>query len=481
MIFNDLLKNILSGHEVELRYSFVTDADYQELFALVQHIMVSFDKSYLIEAVFMVLKEILVNSNRANAKRVFFERSNYQIEDVSQYEKGIQEFKQVVLENWKSFHHLLDQSSYYILLRIKIDDNKFSFEIVNNCEILPIEKQRIDSRIAASDQYSDIISAYKDIADYQESAGLGIVMMIIFLKSVGLSKNHLVIRSKNGVTSTKLTVPREIIPKDLSKSIQLKIAKKLKGIPSLPEHLLYVIDMCKSHTADFTRIAFEIEKNPAISSDLLKLANSTKYIVSEPVTSVKTALQFIGLVNTVNVLYGISSRKIMEEIFPQMQIEWEHATRVSHYATLLAHQIGNHDTETVAVAGLLHDIGKFVLLSIEGELLQEIWSLLQKRDAEHTQIIEEVVLGVSHSELGAILAEKWNFPKILVSMIRHHQRPHLVEPEFKECMEIVYMSNMIANYKDKKIDFPFIQKNIATKFGVTDEPSLEQLITKLDE
>ena len=206
--FKKHVQKIQRGEKVEIYYSFIHDAEYQDLFTLLQELLLAMRKPYIIEAIFMVLKEILVNSNRANAKRVFFENKGLDINDSQDYTTGIQLFKQAVLDNWKYFEDVLHDTDYYVKLVIFQDEKQgLIFEVHNNSELIPIERERIQKRIDASERYDDIISAYREVADYQESAGLGIVMMILFLRSIGLAKENLSIACENGVTSSILYLP----------------------------------------------------------------------------------------------------------------------------------------------------------------------------------------------------------------------------------------------------------------------------------
>jgi putative nucleotidyltransferase with HDIG domain len=461
------LKDIIrNSSSLEYRYTFVTEDDLRYIYATVQHILKKINKPFLSEYVFVIIKELLINSVRACAKRYYFIQNSYDINNPNQYEKGMEKFRDEIILSWSEKKEFLQDSHYFVKLNFNYDSS-LKITITNNTPLLPQELKRIQTRLMAAEKYNSILDAFQDISDSQESAGLGIVMVILLLKSFGLSQKNLSIYTEDGNTISEVTIPEEIFSPEIHTQIKDKIIQAIHMLPSLPDSLKKIIDMCKSSSLDMIKLSQEIEKNPSLSADLLKLSNSTSFMTRTTVKNILQATKIVGSNNILNMLYAVSSYKMMKEKFPRMEKEWEHANKTSVFATQIAIDFGlNKVTEIIAVGGLLHDIGKIVLLSVEGEVFKQIQDLSKNRNLESTKSIEEASIGISHSELGTLLANKWNYPPELIAMIEFHQDPSLAPEEYKTLAEVVFLANIISNRLEQDQNLYVYDLEILEKYGI---------------
>ncbi|MCB1158501.1 MAG: HDOD domain-containing protein [Leptospiraceae bacterium] len=467
-----LSNRILSGEKIELIYSFITDLDYQDLFCLTQYVMVALERAYLIEAVFMVLKEILVNSNRANAKRVFFGQKNLDINSREDYEEGISLFKKVVLEEWKSFQPLLENSDFYIKLIIHRKNNCLHFQIANNSELIEIEKDRIHSRILASDKYDDIITAYREVADYQESAGLGIVMMILFLRSIHLSKDNLKIHSENGHTTTFLSIPEVIIPQEVSNKVLEYIYTGLGQIYCLPDSLQSILE-----TQD--PVEFRTQVKAGLQKNISFMIEAFRYL-KDPgsIRNLDDIINSYDEQELRKIIRNLISVPCSHEIGQELEKEYEHGLRSAFISKEIGRKVGIPNLDLLFIGSLIHDMGKLILISLEGHALTKIHELT--KPSPNSRFVEEVSIGMGHDYIGFKLAKKWNFPPELVSMIYYHQKNVSSKEAFADYVEIVYLSNMLVNYYEKKIDYLAIDKDILLKYNIPSIEVLDEYLEELD-
>lgn len=465
-----ITKQLTTEGRIEFTYKSITENDYHQLFSVVQTVLSLRDKLYLSEAVFMVLKELLINTNRAVTKRVYYNHIEADINNEKAYESNIDQFKRELMDSWRNTQLDMENSEYYIFLKIELLEHNLKFMIYSNYGLLSVEKERMFSRIKSSDKYDNIITAYADIANSQESAGLGLVMIFLLLRSIGLGKEHLIFDTKETETIVTLNVPEKIIPVDITSKIRDRILYEVEGLPSLPDSLSNIINLCRLPSLDVDRLAKEINTNPAISADLMRLANSPAFRTRNKITNTKQAINMLGSKNVLNMLYIINARTIMEEKYPLMKKEWEHAQRASSYSQQLAKLIKQEkDIETIMLGSLFHDIGKIVLISIEGELFDMITKLIKMKEIDRSSPIEEVSIGISHSKLGALIAEKWNFPPELIACIQYHQQPFTAPKQYREIAEITYMANIMANIATSKMTYYSIDHGILEKFNLTSQ------------
>lgn len=98
--FEELKQTAMEGSDVEITFRYITDEDLQQIYSLLHQILHRIGKIYLSEYIFMMLKEILVNSIRASAKREFFARNSLDPERQEDYNIGIVRFKNEIILNW---------------------------------------------------------------------------------------------------------------------------------------------------------------------------------------------------------------------------------------------------------------------------------------------------------------------------------------------------------------------------------------------
>lgn len=234
----------------------------------------------------------------------------------------------------------------------------------------------------------------------------------------------------------------------LSDLPRLDIAFLLHDDPQLPP-MPQVLEELRKITAD-ERVSVEaigevILKDSGLSAFLLRLVNSPFYGFSSKVDTVSRAVGLIGI----KPLYSLALGFIFSEIIarapknmPGLDGLWRHSVAVGIAAqTIWEIQEGQADSERLFVAGLLHDVGKLVLMCTGGEQARILYG--QTEAGAITHDLEEKVLGFSHAKLGGLLLKKWNMPAPLISAVHWHHNPyhaaHYKEPA------VIHLADMLAN------------------------------------
>jgi HD-like signal output (HDOD) protein len=96
-----------------------------------------------------------------------------------------------------------------------------------------------------------------------------------------------------------------------------------------------------------------------------------------------------------------------------------------------------------------------------------------------TELFEDLSGGLNHSEIGGLIAAKWNFPEALVAAIRYHHNPYEAGKEFTDVVETVYLANALVNYEEDGLGFDQIDRPILTKFKITSEAQFKQIMERL--
>jgi hypothetical protein len=159
------------------------------------------------------IQELVVNAKKANTKRVYFIDRGLDLDNQKDYQQGMSTFKDDTLSNINYYLELQRQQGLYIKLILHLKDNIMTIEVRNNASITGDELERIRKRIKKAREYDDMEEAMVQLLDDSEGAGLGLVMLVIMLKKLGLGINAFDILRTNDET-----IARIIIPKDLKKA-----------------------------------------------------------------------------------------------------------------------------------------------------------------------------------------------------------------------------------------------------------------------
>ena len=165
------------------------------------------NESFLFNCLSYCLFELLDNASKANAKRIFFQEQNLNINDAADYQNGMKNFKSNLSDNKEHYKEELASGRLQVHLQLSADD-VISVSVTNNTKITNAEYKRIQDKIEKTKQYNDVSDAFADI-DQTDGSGLGIITIMIMLKKLGLDTNCLKFS-----TSEDETIASIIIPKD---------------------------------------------------------------------------------------------------------------------------------------------------------------------------------------------------------------------------------------------------------------------------
>ncbi len=195
-------------------------------------------------------------------------------------------------------------------------------------------------------------------------------------------------------------------------------------LSSLPSTTMQLMKLLDDETVDATQVLAVIEKDPSLTANLLKLANSAFYGLRRQVGSAREALILLGNKTIVTLAFATSMGDVLRGPLAAYRLGrndlWHHALGTALAATHLASLAGCQETrERAFTAGLVHDIGKLLL---NRPLKRELDQLPPDCSFSCLLEAETNILGFNHAEAGARLGESWNFPTYLVESIENHHQ-----------------------------------------------------------
>ncbi len=229
------------------------------------------------------------------------------------------------------------------------------------------------------------------------------------------------------------------------------------NIPTLPTVVMKVNQMVNDPEVGLMEIGGTIAQDAPIASRVLRIANSSYYGLQAPVKSAEQAAAVVGARALQSIAMQASVMTQYEHLADvedfDLESVWRHAILTAQLCQMIAQRYeGETDmaAEEYYTCGLLHDIGKVVLLdNFPDQYLAVFRDAREKRRAVH--LSEKEILGVMHTEIGAQVAVRWDFPDEVVHAIRYHHGPR-EELTGKPNVAIVALADQIG-YRLQDLEF----------------------------
>jgi len=218
--------------------------------------------------------------------------------------------------------------------------------------------------------------------------------------------------------------------------INIEVLKRLRGaindIPPLPEIWHRIQAILNAPDASPADLAREVEQDPLITAHVLKICNSAAYAMpgSKPVTSAALALTRLGMDTAHDLILQMVVPDFSDkhESNDEVRQIWFHGQAISLVARTLAEYSQIIEGRSASLFGMLHDIGKMVILHIEDEEKQELLRTAIAAGSPPLQA-EWEILGYTHIDAGMMLALHWRLPRTIHRFIYYHHHPEWHAPD----------------------------------------------------
>lgn len=218
------------------------------------------------------------------------------------------------------------------------------------------------------------------------------------------------------------------------------------SIPSLSG----VVHEIKKILGDFNNSLGTIEqavnKDPALSARVLKLANSSYYGFSSKVSTISQALMLLGLSELRSLLVGTSIVKAFKGIkseFVNMESFWRHSVACGICARQLAIRQREINTEEFFIAGLMHDIGRLIMFCALPQKAEESYTMAHEKKISIIEA-ENMVCSFNHADFSAHILKEWKLPASLYEVVKAHHNPRSSETYSKQAI-LIHVSDIIVD------------------------------------
>ena len=207
-----------------------------------------------------------------------------------------------------------------------------------------------------------------------------------------------------------------------------EIIKHIDRLPGFSMTVAKVISLSNDMRASPKDLIHAISLDPVLTAEALRLINSAYFGMKQQVASLNRAVVLLGVNTIKNVAIGsavIGAIKMRNNFrfFTSDQF-WEHSLGVAVGAKILAVRLGVpiQERDEYFIAGLLHDIGKVILVQHLPDEFARITDPAYQ-PGQPKSALEKNSLGVTHAELGALIGKKWELPPLLLDAVENHHNP----------------------------------------------------------
>ncbi len=222
-------------------------------------------------------------------------------------------------------------------------------------------------------------------------------------------------------------------------------------LPVLPEIADQVRKVMSNERNDFEAVAELIETEQGMSARILQVSNSPIYAGLERIKSIQQAIGRLGIRETRNILMAVIAQHLFKTNIPNlhemMKRLWLHSIATAYSNEMIAQEMGIKDSEDYFMMGLLHDIGKLLIIHlIQVGIEHSMW-----READATEDTISQVMMIRHNDMGARILEKWQYPADFRDVVRLHDDHANIQVR-SEAVLVTYFSNMLT----RKVGFSLI-------------------------
>jgi putative nucleotidyltransferase with HDIG domain len=232
----------------------------------------------------------------------------------------------------------------------------------------------------------------------------------------------------------------------LNNKLLANIVGSVQDLPVLPRIYLDLRHALSNPDIPIKSIVRIVEQDVGISAKILQLVNSAFFGLPREITSLQTAVSYMGMQLLQNLVLSAEVFHVFEVTKPVKGFSFEEVHMHSQLVAKIAGRIpaAAHIHGPAIIAGLLHDVGKLVLATRSPDHFARALRGARE-DGVPVYTAEEALIGISHAEVGAYLLALWGLPSPVVEAVAHHHHPERVPDDALDAVGIVHISNALAN------------------------------------
>ena len=221
-----------------------------------------------------------------------------------------------------------------------------------------------------------------------------------------------------------------------------------RSLPVDPDAVNETVFLLKDPNVNFAMLSKKILRDHGLLTRVLSSANSPGTGLPQKIYTIDRAIIILGLEKIKTIITEAAEDRsfIMNDSDDWYRNTfWRHSILVANAAKSISEDLRYKKPGHVFITGLMHDIGIFIIRNFFPDEYSKIEDLAEEDGFSHIKA-EEVILGLSHSEIGKILLEQWNLPDQISDAVENHHFPSNAE-EGIIISSIVHLADfMVSRY-----------------------------------
>lgn len=226
-----------------------------------------------------------------------------------------------------------------------------------------------------------------------------------------------------------------------------QLVENVTELMSFPDIAMKINQSLDDENSTANSLGNLIEQDPALTANILKLANSPVYSGGAEIDSVAKAVTRVGSREIQQLTFGICATRAFAGISNELiSVEdfWRHSLCCAIAARMVGARLRIPNPGMLFTAGLLHDVGHLVMFSLKPELSTQALALSRdEMDGEFLYLAERRVFGYDHTQVGRELGRQWHWPESLIECIERHHQPFEYDSSSPHAA-VVHLANSLA-------------------------------------
>jgi HD-like signal output (HDOD) protein len=226
-------------------------------------------------------------------------------------------------------------------------------------------------------------------------------------------------RTEEGIHSRRTYAAVAKLPRPSRREVSEAAAR----LPVYPAVALRALRVAAREDASFTALASIACEDQVLASHLISAANSCLYGSVARIATIGHAMTYMGLEETRRILMAGSMRRAFASTAAAEL--WKYSLHTARWCEAASEFTPAISPDVAFLAGLVHDIGRLVILHFPGEAGTSMAHLLQR--GCDPLFAEMLLFGCDHSGIAAEVLTGWSFPESIIEGVRWHHRPERSE------------------------------------------------------